>query len=110
MEELLRHVKKYTLYYILGTLCFIVVASISYNLLNRRVENFQEKPETASPTVAAGAPVKLSKDMCINLKSQINQYRQVKDQHKDIEVLNLDETLKLLETYFKDFGCELHTY
>jgi len=107
MEALLKHLKKHAPYYILGFLCTVVVAVVSYNILNRRVENFQEP---SGPAVASGAPVKLPKDTCVPLKSQIDQYRQIKEQHKDIVILNLDDTLKDLERYFREYGCELHTY
>jgi hypothetical protein len=106
MEALLKHIKKHAPYYILGFLSTLVVAFVSYNVLNRRVENFQEP---SGPAVASGAPVRLSKETCIPLKSQIDQYLQVKQQYKDTRILNLDDTLKDLEKYFREYGCDLHT-
>ena len=105
--ELLKHVKNHAAYYLLGFLSILVVAFISYTLLNRRLENFQDP---SGPAVAGGAPVKLPKHTCIPLKEQIDQYRQVKEEHKDIQILNLDDTIKDLEKYFREYGCELHTY
>ena len=107
MEALLKHVKKHAPYYLVGFLCTLVVAFVSYNILNRRVENFQDP---SGPAVAGGSSVKLPKETCIPLKSQIDQYRQVKEQHKDTVILNLDDTIKNLEKYFRDYGCDLHTY
>jgi hypothetical protein len=105
--ELLKHIKNYASYYLFGFLSILGVAFISYYLLNRRLENFQDP---SGPAVAGGVPVKLPKETCVALKSQIDQYNQVKEQYKDMKILNLDDTLKDLEKYFREYGCDLHTY
>ena len=107
MEGVLRHLKKYISYYFIGFLSLVAFAVFSYRPSSKRVENFQEP---SGPAVASGAPVKLPKESCVPLKSQIDQYRQVKEQHKDTMILNLDETIQGLEKYFREYGCELHTY
>ena len=107
MEVVLRHLKTYIAYYFVGFIFLVAFTVYTYRRPVKPVENFQEP---SGPAVASGAPVKLPKESCIPLKSQIDQYRQVKEQHKDTRILNLDETIQSLEVYFREYGCELHTY
>lgn len=107
MEHIMAYIKQLFNPYILLILCFSAGVVIYYYITNRRIENFQEP---SGPAVAAGSVVKLPKETCLQLKSQIDQYLQVRQQYKDTVILNLDETIVSLEKYFREYGCELHSY
>lgn len=79
---------------------WVIVACIAAGIafgLYRRKEGFQD--------VAAGTTVKLSKESCIPLKSQIDQYKKVREDHKDIKIVDLDTTIEKLEKYYTTYGC-----
>lgn len=110
IESILKRRSREAIYYAVGSITLIVVAFITYRILNKKVDKFQDyegEPVAAGATVAT---VKLPKATCIPLKSQIDQYKQVKQEHSDIVIMNLDETIRDLERYFKEYGCDTHTY
>lgn len=82
----------------------ILIAAASYMFFYRRVEKFQDVP------VAAGASVRLPKETCEPLKAQIEQYKKVRQEHKDVMIIDLDTTIESLEEYFVKYGCNLHRY
>lgn len=82
----------------------ILIAAASYMFFYRRVEKFQDVP------VAAGASVRLPKETCEPLKSQLEQYKKVRQEHKDVIIVDLDTTIETLEEYFVKYGCDLHRY
>jgi hypothetical protein len=82
----------------------ILIAAASYMFFYRRVEKFQDVP------VAAGAPVRLPKETCEPLKSQLDQYKKVRQEHKDVMIVDLDTTIETLQEYFVKYGCDLHRY
>ena len=110
METLKNHLTTYAIYYGIGLFTAILVGVITYIFLKKRVEKFQNSDD---PFVAGGAtiaPAKLAKETCIQLKSQIDQYKDVKQQHKDTHIANLDETIEALEKYFNEYSCNEHSY
>jgi hypothetical protein len=110
METLKDHVKKYSVYYGIGLFTIIVVAIITTIFLKKRIEKFQNSDNA---TVAGGAeivPATLGKEMCAQLKSQIDQYKDLKQQYKNTVIRNLDETIESLESYFNKYGCNEHSY
>jgi hypothetical protein len=82
----------------------ILIAAASYMFFYRRVEKFQDVP------VAAGASVRLPKETCEPLKSQLDQYKKVRQEHKDVMIVDLDTTIETLQEYFVKYGCDLHRY
>jgi hypothetical protein len=82
----------------------ILIAAASYMFFYRRIEKFQDVP------VAAGASVRLPKETCEPLKSQLDQYKKVRQEHKDVMIVDLDTTIETLEEYFVKYGCDLHRY
>ena len=73
-----------------------IAAGIAFSIY-RRKEGFQD--------VAAGTTVKLSKESCMPLKSQIDQYKKVREDNKDIMIVDLDTTIEKLEKYYTTYGC-----
>jgi hypothetical protein len=82
----------------------ILIAAASYMFFYRRIEKFQDVP------VAAGASVRLPKETCEPLKSQLDQYKKVRQEHKDVMIVDLDTTIETLQEYFVKYGCNLHRY
>jgi hypothetical protein len=82
----------------------ILIAAASYMFFYRRIEKFQDVP------VAAGASVRLPKETCEPLKSQLDQYKKVRQEHKDVMIVDLDTTIETLEEYFVKYGCDRHRY
>jgi hypothetical protein len=80
---------------------WLIIACIAAGIafaFYRRKEGFQD--------VAADTTVKLSRESCIPLKSQIDQYKKVREDHKDIMIVDLDTTIEKLEKYYKTYGCD----
>ena len=82
----------------------ILIAAASYMFFYRRIEKFQDVP------VAAGTSVRLPKETCEPLKSQLDQYKKVRQEHKDVMIVDLDTTIETLQEYFVKYGCNLHRY
>jgi hypothetical protein len=110
METLKNHLTKYAIYYGIGLFTAILVGVITYIFLKKRVEKFQNSDATLVAGGAAIAPAKLAKETCIQLKSQIDQYKDVKQKYKDTHIENLDETIEALEKYFNEYSCNQHSY
>jgi len=39
------------------------------------------------------------------LKSQIDQYKKVREDNKDVMIVDLDTTIEKLEKYYTTYGC-----
>ena len=100
MEQLIKHFQRYGLYYILAC----CIGYILYLHSNQR-DGFQDIPqETAQDSPAQQA----SEEICLQLKSQIDNYTEIKDKHKDILIVNLDETIQMFHGLFTKHGCETY--
>jgi hypothetical protein len=88
----------------------ILIAAASYMFFYRRIEKFQDVPVAAGESVATGAPVRLPKETCEPLKSQLDQYKKVRQEHKDVMIVDLDTTIETLQEYYVKYGCDLHRY
>jgi hypothetical protein len=104
MEQLIKHIQRYGIYYSL----LITVSCITYiiYLHSHKKDGFQdiaqEPVENNSPAQQA------SEEICLQLKSQIDNYIEIKEKHKDILITNMDETLDMLKGLFTKHGCETY--
>jgi hypothetical protein len=103
MEQALKHLNKYALYY---TLILIIVCCLGYIafLRYRTLEKFQDMEQETT----GNAPVQASQEVCEQLQAQIDQYTEVKDKHKDIVIGNMDETIAMLQKFFKQYMCDTY--
>jgi len=58
--------------------------------------------------VAGGVKVKASKEMCEKLKAHIEQHKQLRIDHPDTEIHNLNETLEQMNQYYTTYGCDTY--
>lgn len=103
MEQVVKHLNKYALYY---TLILIIVCCLGYiaYLRYRSVEKFQDVPQEST----GNAPVQASQEVCEQLQAQIDQYIDIRDKHKDILIGNMDETITMLQKFFKQYMCDTY--
>lgn len=102
MDQVVKHLNKYALYYILILIIVCCLCYISY-LRYRTVEKFQDVQETTG-----NAPVQGSQEVCEQLQAQIDEYTQIKEKHKDIVIGNMDETITMLQKIFKQYMCDTY--
>jgi DNA-binding transcriptional regulator WhiA len=63
---------------------------------------------TASVPPTSGVKVKASKEMCEKLKTQWDQYKNIRKEHPDVDIRNLNETLEKMEEYYTTYGCDTY--
>lgn len=80
-----------------GIALIVLIVAIAGFMMYRKREGFQN--------VAGGTTVKLSKESCVPLKSQIDQYKRVRQENKDVMIVDLDTTIEKLENYYTTYGC-----
>ena len=101
---------KYPYLYAIGALILVFVIIVNttnkydmhifWNMFRVKKEGFQ--------TVSGGQaiPDPLIKETCEKMKMVISNYDQIKVQHKDIPIQNIDETLRVLKEYFVSYDCQ----
>jgi hypothetical protein len=87
---------------------YFIVAAILVVGLFLGWKTFFPKREGFQDTIAGGKKIKASKEMCEKLQVSINQYKEIRKEHPDVEIRNLDETLEQMNEYYTLYGCDTY--
>ena len=97
------------LIYISLGIATLVVIFVAYRFwFFKKKEGFQD--DASNEVVPEGLPVKLGKEHCKLLYTQLEQYKKVRRDHPDSEIVNLDETIVQLNTYYPKYFCDKYTF
>jgi hypothetical protein len=108
MQSILSMLTSNILNIVIGLLVLILILYGFKRIFYKKAEGFQDD---ATNAVSTGEhPVKLGKEHCRMLYTQLNQYKQVRKEHPDTLIVNLDETITQLTEYYNKYSCNEHTY
>ena len=104
MDQAVKHVYKYALYYTLILIIVCCLSYISYIHSRKSVEKFDDLNQVST----TNAPVQAGEDVCQQLQMQIDQYVELKEKHKETLIMNLDETIDMLKKIFTQYMCDTY--
>jgi len=108
MESIASLLKSNLLNIVIGLLVFIVILYMFKRFSYKRPEGFQD--DATNEVIPDGLPVKLGKEHCRMLNTQMNQYKQVRKEHPDTNIPNLDETIVQLTEYYNKYSCNQYSF
>ena len=98
---LLKHIRSFAALIIL-----FILSYCAYRYYFKNTENFQDMNVVSGGSMV---PTKLPKVTCEALTTQIGQYKQLKIDHPDTMIRNLDETIEMLIKAYTDGQCDTYT-
>lgn len=108
MQSILSLLGSNILNILIGIFILILILYVFKRLYYKKAEGFQD--DTTNVVSKEGLPVKLGKEHCRMLHTQLNQYKQVRKENPDTLIVNLDETITQLSEYYNKYLCNEHTY
>jgi hypothetical protein len=96
------------IYISVGVVVLVLICVVYSFWFVKRREGFQD--DASNEVIPEGLPVKLGKEHCRLLNTQLEQYKKVRRDNPDSEIVNLDETIVQLNTYYTKYSCDKYTF
>jgi hypothetical protein len=108
MQSILSLLGSNILNILIGIFILILILYVFKRLYYKKAEGFQD--DATNVVSKEGLPVKLGKEHCRMLHTQLNQYKQVRKEHPDSHIPNLDETIVQLTEYSNKYSCNQYSF